>query len=100
VLYDRLTCGRIAKAHAPIKGSILADNMGLGKMVQTLGLVLSNPPTFGTGKNDPPLCILIVCPKTVISNWINWIEDFTTPGQFLIETYNGTRSSGARLSNR
>jgi SNF2 family DNA or RNA helicase len=96
-LYDRLTRGRIAKAHAPIKGSILADDMGLGKTVQTLGLVLSNPPTFGIGNNDPPLCTLIVCPKTVISNWINQIEDFVTPGQFLIETYNGTPKQRSKI---
>jgi hypothetical protein len=29
-LYDRLTRGRIQAAHAPAKGSILADDMGLG----------------------------------------------------------------------
>jgi hypothetical protein len=29
-LYDRLTRGRLQKAHAPAKGSILADEMGLG----------------------------------------------------------------------
>lgn len=53
--------------------------MGLGKTLQTLGLILSNPPEGQKSypykerslcSNAPPRCTLIVCPVTVVSNWV------------------------------
>mmetsp|Transcript_48711 Transcript_48711/g.54492 ORF Transcript_48711/g.54492 Transcript_48711/m.54492 type:complete len:756 (-) Transcript_48711:139-2406(-) len=90
--YDRLTRGRLTQAHAPVKGSILADDMGLGKTMQTLGLILSNLP-----KARSPICTLIVCPKTVISNWINQMEDFLTPGRLRVLIYNGTPKQRSKM---
>lgn len=52
--------------------------MGLGKTVQILGLILSNPPQGQTGYPYVPIrslgtktsrCTLIVCPLSVIANW-------------------------------
>ena len=90
--YDRLTRGRLTQAHAPVKGSILADDMGLGKTIQTLGLILSNLP-----KARSPICTLVVCPKTVISNWINQMEDFLTPGRLRVLIYNGTPKQRSKM---
>ncbi|MBO5724543.1 MAG: DEAD/DEAH box helicase family protein, partial [Lentisphaeria bacterium] len=47
---------------------ILADEMGLGKTVQTLSLLSSAP-----GKNLPAL---IVCPTSLLENWVREAEKF------------------------
>lgn len=46
-------------------GAILADDMGLGKSLQTVGLI-------NEIKEDKP--ILIICPKSVTYNWANEIS--------------------------
>ncbi|NIR51570.1 DEAD/DEAH box helicase family protein [candidate division KSB1 bacterium] len=51
-------------------GGCLADDMGLGKTIQALTLLLSE---YQNGKKEPSL---IVCPTSVIFNWINEIERF------------------------
>lgn len=53
-------------------GVILADEMGLGKTIQILGLLLLDPPTSETPG-------LVVCPTTLIANWVREIEKFA-PG--------------------
>jgi SNF2 family DNA or RNA helicase len=53
-------------------GLILADQMGLGKSIQVIGLLLLHPPT-------PESPALIVCPTTLIANWVREIEKFA-PG--------------------
>lgn len=63
-----------------------------GKTLQTISLILSNPPEgYEYGKTDgdeieAPICTVIVCPKTVISNWIQQIGDFVEPGTLKIKT--------------
>jgi SNF2 family DNA or RNA helicase len=50
-------------------GFILADQMGLGKTLQIIGLLLLNPPT-------PENPALIICPTTLIANWERELEKF------------------------
>ncbi len=50
-------------------GLILADEMGLGKTLQIIALLLMEPL-----KNDAPA--LIVCPTSLIANWVREIERF------------------------
>lgn len=50
-------------------GLILADEMGLGKTIQIIALLLMEPP-----KIDAPA--LIVCPTSLIANWIREFERF------------------------
>ena len=57
-------------------------SMGLGKTVQSIGLILSNPPAGRNGtkkypysmprknENAPPRCTIIVSPVSVMSNWM------------------------------
>ena len=50
-------------------GLILADEMGLGKTVQIIALLLIDPP--------PEIApALIVCPTSLITNWVREIEKF------------------------
>jgi SNF2 family DNA or RNA helicase len=58
--------------------------MGLGKTLQTIGLILSNPPGKGAAR-----CTLIVAPVTVMSNWKIQIEKFVKPGQLNVAIYHG-----------
>mmetsp|Transcript_17003 Transcript_17003/g.35103 ORF Transcript_17003/g.35103 Transcript_17003/m.35103 type:complete len:84 (-) Transcript_17003:100-351(-) len=56
-------------------------SMGLGKTVQSIGLILSNPPAGRDGikaypykmprksETVPPRCTIIVSPVSVMSNW-------------------------------
>jgi len=59
--------------------------MGLGKTIMALGLLLANPPTV----DDEASITLIVCPKSVISNWVHQIDEHVKPGVLKIEIYEG-----------
>lgn len=50
-------------------GVILADEMGLGKTIQIIALLLKDMP-------DPSSPALIVCPTSLIANWVREIERF------------------------
>ncbi len=50
-------------------GLILADEMGLGKTLQIIALLLLDPP-----ETDAPA--LVVCPTSLIANWVREIEKF------------------------
>ncbi|WP_126976290.1 DEAD/DEAH box helicase [Frigidibacter oleivorans] len=50
-------------------GLILADQMGLGKTLQVIALLLLDPP----GTASPAL---IICPTSLIANWVREIEKF------------------------
>lgn len=81
---DKITGTTFQRRPNPVRGCILADDMGLGKSVQTLGLILSNPPKRQTGypyvparslgANTGPRCTLILCPLSVIANWTTQIR--------------------------
>ncbi|GHT02869.1 hypothetical protein AGMMS49525_07030 [Bacteroidia bacterium] len=48
-------------------GACLADDMGLGKTVQTLAVLLNRAPLGAA---------LVVCPVSVVGNWLNEIQRF------------------------
>ncbi|WP_449396774.1 DEAD/DEAH box helicase [Devosia riboflavina] len=50
-------------------GLILADEMGLGKTIQIIALLLISPPS-------PSSPALIVCPTSLIANWVREIARF------------------------
>lgn len=58
-------------------GGILADDMGLGKTLQVL-MLLKNEKEQGM-----PAPVLIVCPTSLVFNWINEAEKFTPSLKFL-----------------
>jgi superfamily II DNA or RNA helicase len=54
-------------------GGVLADEMGLGKTLQALGFLASLPPGEAGAKRPH----LIVCPTTLVFNWIAEARKFT-----------------------
>mmetsp|Transcript_21448 Transcript_21448/g.46616 ORF Transcript_21448/g.46616 Transcript_21448/m.46616 type:complete len:533 (+) Transcript_21448:120-1718(+) len=93
----------------PIRGSILCDEMGLGKSIQTIGLILLAPPAGveyklpvcpDVAQAASPLsanlivgptkrCTMIVCPVSVLSNWTDQVGSFVAPGVLSVELYHG-----------
>ena len=75
--------------------------MGLGKSVQTIGLILLAPPEgvqykvpvssdvaekLPSGLNTKR-CTIIVCPVSVLSNWTEQVAQFVVPGVLSVELY-------------
>ena len=76
--------------------------MGLGKTLQALGLILSNPPVSAADStgNPAPNCTLIVCPKSVISTWQMEIEKFVQPGALRVVQFDGTPNQRSKIVDR
>ena len=56
----------------PASGGFLMQEMGIGKTVEALALVLANPRPLDDP--DAPLGTLVVCPTTLLANWKSEIE--------------------------
>ncbi|WP_208589574.1 DEAD/DEAH box helicase [Gracilibacillus suaedae] len=73
-------------------GGILADDMGLGKSLQSIAFILSELPTIRKKK----LPILIVCPSSLMYNWRSEIKKFAPDIQVTIVDGNRTKRSQKR----
>jgi len=62
------------------KGGVLADEMGMGKTLQMIGLLLASK---STGPN------LVVCPAAAMLQWRNEITRFVEDGALGVELYYG-----------
>jgi SNF2 family DNA or RNA helicase len=63
--------------------------MGLGKTIQSLALILSNPPA-GKAELDP-FVTLIVAPKSAIPNWVQQTEEHVKKGNLTTKIYEGPK---------
>lgn len=70
--------------------------MGLGKTVQAIGLILTNPPENHVyapkakfSAVNGPFATLIVSPVSVMGNWVHQIEEHVKPGVLRVSTYAG-----------
>ncbi len=69
-------------------GACLADDMGLGKTLQTLSLIARDR---ALGAAEP---VLLVCPTSVLGNWVKEAERFT-PGLAVLAHHGPDRLRGA-----
>mmetsp|Transcript_8714 Transcript_8714/g.38802 ORF Transcript_8714/g.38802 Transcript_8714/m.38802 type:complete len:888 (-) Transcript_8714:2404-5067(-) len=71
------------------KGGILADEMGMGKTLQTIALILARRKR----DKDPSLSktTLVVCPLVALSQWQSEIKKFTEKGALSVLLYHGPK---------
>jgi len=58
-------------------GLVLADQMGLGKTLQVIALLLLDPPDIASPA-------LVICPTSLIANWVNEIWKFAPSLEVLV----------------
>ncbi|KAL6143899.1 hypothetical protein ACLB2K_054594 [Fragaria x ananassa] len=78
------------------RGGILADEMGMGKTIQAIALVLAKREINWTLNEPQPSTrlrhikgTLVVCPVVAVSQWVSEIERFTSKGSTKILVYHG-----------
>ncbi|CAK4031125.1 Helicase-like transcription factor [Lecanosticta acicola] len=97
--YHKITYEESAQKPDYVRGGILADVMGLGKTLSILALIAHTvDDAFRFHREDPPpsadvmrnaRATLIICPKSVMSNWAAQIEQHTAADKMQVYQYHG-----------
>lgn len=87
------------QAKAVVRGGILADEMGMGKTLEMLSLVVSNPLNLEdisqrSGSYTPSKTTLIVCPLSVLHQWYSEIKRHTQKDSMSVYIYHGANRRG------
>lgn len=79
----------VSQEHGDHKGGILADEMGMGKTIQTIAMIVQRKEETPDQEHGPTL---IVCPTSAMPQWADEIFSFTKQGTLSVATYYGDRS--------
>ncbi|ORZ37173.1 SNF2 family N-terminal domain-domain-containing protein [Catenaria anguillulae PL171] len=83
------------KTESTLGGGILADDMGLGKTMQSITLMLANPPEDDL---DRQRTTLVVAPVSLLAQWEAEIKEHVHPGTLKVLVHNGpNRTKQARV---
>ncbi|KAI7674003.1 hypothetical protein KC318_g1868, partial [Hortaea werneckii] len=98
--YNVITPQLLAQKPEPLRGGILADMMGLGKTLSILSLIAetkresrlfhSEEPSGDSGLVCNSKATLIICPKSVMSNWTEQIRTHCNQQKLKTYTYHGS----------
>ncbi|KAG2759818.1 ATP-dependent helicase [Phytophthora cactorum] len=88
----------VGQEESSYKGGILADEMGMGKTIQAISLMLENVREKTSGKaaksrNSPTVHggTLVVCPLVAVMQWKSEIERFVEPGLLSVYIHHGPK---------
>lgn len=90
--FHSILCHNYSTQPSPTRGGILCYDMGLGKSLMVLSLILANSNQSASTIKCPPT--LIVCPLSVVSSWEDQIRNHTREGKIKAYTYYGKNKSG------
>ena len=83
-----------------IHGGILADEMGMGKTIQAISLVLSArggdrscslSSSLAAADFPAVRCTLVICPVVALIQWVGEIEKYTRKGSAKVLVYHGAK---------
>ncbi|CAH8283008.1 unnamed protein product [Eruca vesicaria subsp. sativa] len=80
-----------SKQEQTVLGGILADEMGMGKTIQAISLVLAQREVDRARSKKAAGCTLVLCPLVAVSQWLSEIDRFTSPRSTKVLVYHGAK---------